>query len=394
MLALTLRGSYDREHIQKRGQQFRDVVGASFLAFAVVASFSYIFKSQFSRGFLLYALTFTVVMLTGSRWILWSRFHQVRGFDLLQHRTLTITSQTQGGATDAVPARSEVTILAPGPVDFEGWLTQVIATVELHHIDVVVLQTNHGLTDNQLSQLSWVLEGSVDIAKQVAIGDLGRRAYLQTTSEGTFLHLKEIGLTGPQAAVKRVFDITFSLSALLVLSPVFILTALAVRASSRGSAFYIQKRIGRHGELIAFPKFRSMRVGADKERAEVLGRPDDDMLNRYRNDPRITAVGRVIRRLSIDELPQLWSVLKGDMSIVGPRPILQEELQLLENGDYRRHAAKPGLTGLWQVSGRKEVPWEERMKMDIHYLEHWALTQDLALIVRTLATVFTGRGAM
>jgi lipopolysaccharide/colanic/teichoic acid biosynthesis glycosyltransferase len=201
-------------------------------------------------------------------------------------------------------------------------------------------------------------------------------------------------LTGPQAAVKRVFDITFSLSALLVLSPVFILTAFAVRASSRGPAFYTKQRIGRRGELIPFPKFRSMRVGADKDRATILGTPDDDMLNRYRNDPRITPVGRIIRRFSIDELPQLWSVLRGDMSIVGPRPILEEELHLLDNADYRRHAAKPGLTGVWQISGRKEVPWEQRMAMDIDYLENWSIGGDLLITLKTLGAIVRGRGAV
>ena len=137
-----------------------------------------------------------------------------------------------------------------------------------------------------------------------------------------------------------------------------------------------------------------MRVGADQLRADVLGTPDTEILNRYRCDPRITRVGRVIRRLSVDEIPQLWSVLKGDMSIVGPRPVLVEEMNHIEHVDRRRHIAKPGLTGLWQVSGRKEVSWSDRMRMDLEYIENWSLAGDILLVVRTLGVVVTGRGAM
>jgi len=395
MLALTLRGSYDRQHIQKRGQQFRDVVGASFLAFSVVASFSYIFKSQFSRGFLLYALTFTVVMLTGSRWILWSRFHQVRGFDLLRHRTLTITSQTQGSATDALPARSEVTILAPGPADFERWLTQVISTVEIHHIDVVVLHTNHGLTDNQLSQLSWVLEGSVDIAKQVAIGELGRRAYLQTTSEGTFLHLKEIGLTGPQAVLKRSMDITIAAIALILSSPIMLITALIIRTTSKGPALFKQERIGRYAQTFTCLKFRSMKLNAHIDQAEVWEQAKSSGLgvNKHPSDPRVTGIGRIIRRLSIDELPQLLNVLSGEMSIVGPRPVQSVEVQEMDSHHLRRQMCKPGLTGLWQISGRSKTTWESRMAMDLQYVEEWSLSSDIKIVLRTFKVVAKGSGA-
>jgi lipopolysaccharide/colanic/teichoic acid biosynthesis glycosyltransferase len=168
---------------------------------------------------------------------------------------------------------------------------------------------------------------------------------------------------------------------------------IAIKINSRGSILYTQQRLGQDGKLFIFPKFRTMKPGSDEIRLEVLGRPDVDMAQRYKNDPRITSVGRLIRRFSLDELPQLWCVLIGTMSLVGPRPILpQEEVQL---GDihFRRHIAKPGLTGIWQVSGRKDTTWEERMAFDVKYVQEWSLALDLILIMRTFRAIISGKGS-
>ena len=166
-----------------------------------------------------------------------------------------------------------------------------------------------------------------------------------------------------------------------------------IKAESRGPLLYTQKRIGQNGTLFLFPKFRSMRPGADAQRLEILGRPDEKMSERYKNDPRITRVGRFIRRFSLDELPQLWCVLIGTMSIVGPRPILPEESSQLGDFHFRRQIAKPGLTGIWQVSGRKDTTWEERMAFDLKYVQEWSLALDLILIARTFKAIITGVGS-
>jgi lipopolysaccharide/colanic/teichoic acid biosynthesis glycosyltransferase len=136
-----------------------------------------------------------------------------------------------------------------------------------------------------------------------------------------------------------------------------------------------------------------MKPGSDEIRLAVLGRPDEDMAQRYKNDPRITSVGRVIRRFSLDEIPQLWCVLIGTMSLVGPRPILPQEEVQLGDTHFRRHIAKPGLTGIWQVSGRKDTTWEERMAFDIKYVQEWSLALDLILIMRTFKAVVSGSGS-
>ena len=177
------------------------------------------------------------------------------------------------------------------------------------------------------------------------------------------------------------------------MSPFYLLIALLIKIESRGKLFYTQERIGQDGKLFRFPKFRSMRPGSDAQRLEILGRPDDGMRERYKADPRITRVGRIIRRFSLDELPQLWCVLVGTMSLVGPRPILPEETPQLGDFHFRRQIAKPGLTGIWQVSGRKDTTWEERMAFDIKYVQEWSIALDLILITRTFRAVIGGKGS-
>jgi len=136
-----------------------------------------------------------------------------------------------------------------------------------------------------------------------------------------------------------------------------------------------------------------MYVGADAQRDAVIGKPDQDISERYRRDPRITGFGRILRRWSIDEMPQVANVIGGSMSLVGPRPMLVSELPLLDDADHRRHLTKPGLTGLWQVSGRKTVDWEERMRLDLDYVEHWSPALDLVIVARTVKAVLAGDGA-
>jgi lipopolysaccharide/colanic/teichoic acid biosynthesis glycosyltransferase len=181
--------------------------------------------------------------------------------------------------------------------------------------------------------------------------------------------------------------------AIILLTPVYLVIAILIKSDSSGKIFYTQQRIGQDGKLFTFPKFRSMRQGSNQERLNIVGRPDVNMADRYKNDPRITRIGRILRRYSLDELPQLWCVLIGTMSLVGPRPILPEEELQLGDFHFRRHIAKPGLTGIWQVSGRKETSWDDRMAFDIKYVEEWSVALDLILIARTFKAVLNGQGS-
>ncbi len=196
-------------------------------------------------------------------------------------------------------------------------------------------------------------------------------------------------------ACKRAVDIVGSLTGLLLLSPLLFSAAVAVKVSSPGPVFYVSERVGRGGRPFRMMKFRSMVHGAHGTRGHHghLNIHDSGPVFKIRDDPRVTGVGRLLRRWSIDELPQLWNVLRGDMSVVGPRPPLPEEFLHYGPREQRRLEVKPGVTCIWQVSGRSDVDFETWVDMDIAYIETWSLRLDARLLARTVAAVFSGRGA-
>ncbi|MCL4370152.1 MAG: sugar transferase [Chloroflexi bacterium] len=205
--------------------------------------------------------------------------------------------------------------------------------------------------------------------------------------------------SGPQIRgwnlfVKRVLDVTVGVTLLTVLSPVLVLVAVAIKLDSPGPVLFRQTRVGRDGIAFTLYKFRSMKQGAEEELDQVLHMNEvTGPIFKIRNDPRMTAVGRLLRRTSLDEIPQLLNVLYGDMSLVGPRPPLPQEVQKYEEWHLRRLEVSPGITGLWQVSGRSEVPFDEMVMLDIYYVENWSLGMDISILLRTIPAVLTGGGA-
>ena len=194
--------------------------------------------------------------------------------------------------------------------------------------------------------------------------------------------------------LKRVVDLAGAAAGLLILAPLFALVALAIKLDSPGPIFYRQRRLGKHGMPFHMLKFRSMHVDAERRLAELVALNEaSGPLFKMKNDPRVTRVGRWLRRLSIDELPQLFNVLRGEMSLVGPRPPIPAEVEQYEDWQFGRLRARPGITGLWQVSGRSEVPFLDMVRLDLHYIRNWSLTLDLAIILRTIPAVLTSRGA-
>jgi lipopolysaccharide/colanic/teichoic acid biosynthesis glycosyltransferase len=181
-----------------------------------------------------------------------------------------------------------------------------------------------------------------------------------------------------------------------LLSPVLILAAVAVKLTSRGPLFYWQQRVGLRGRRFSMPKFRSMRVGSDKAKTQLAAANSQAMSGvrfKLKRDPRVTMVGRVLRRFSIDEMPQLWSVLVGDMTIIGPRPALPREVALYEGKALRRLEVTPGLTCLWQIGGRSDLSFEEQVELDIEYIDRGTLLGDVKILFKTIPAVLSGRGA-
>lgn len=204
-----------------------------------------------------------------------------------------------------------------------------------------------------------------------------------------------IAAVGGAKLLKRTADITFAVWLLVILSPLFALVSAAIKLTDRGPVLYWQTRVGKWGQEFRFPKFRSMRVNADKEREKVLNQSHhkDSITFKMKNDPRVTLVGRIIRRTSIDELPQLWNVIKGEMSLVGPRPPIPEEVDKYTLKDRRRLDITPGLTCIWQVSGRGDVPFPKQLEFDVQYIESQSFLLDLKLLFKTVTAVLTGKGA-
>ena len=194
---------------------------------------------------------------------------------------------------------------------------------------------------------------------------------------------------------KRLVDILATLIALVLLSPLLLVISLIIKFTDGGSVFYVQTRIGKHGKPFPFPKFRSMVLNADKMKDNLLKEADriGDITFKMKRDPRVTRIGRFIRRASIDELPQLWCVLKGDMSLVGPRPPVPREVALYTQEDRRRLEVIPGLTGIWQVSGRAEIEFKQQVELDVLYIESHGFWLDILLMLKTIPAVFTGKGA-
>jgi exopolysaccharide biosynthesis polyprenyl glycosylphosphotransferase len=195
-------------------------------------------------------------------------------------------------------------------------------------------------------------------------------------------------------AAKRAFDLFEAAVALLVLSPIFLVVAVAIRLESPGPIFFRQRRVGVYGREFNLYKFRSMYQDAEARLESLRARNEvSGPVFKMRDDPRVTRVGRFIRRASIDELPQFWNVLRGEMSVVGPRPPLPSEVKQYERWQLRRLSVKPGITCTWQVSGRSQISFEQWMELDLRYIDSWSLWQDVKILARTIPAVLTGRGA-
>lgn len=197
------------------------------------------------------------------------------------------------------------------------------------------------------------------------------------------------------AVLKRMMDISAAALLLLILLPLFAVVAALIRLESPGPVFFSQKRVGRSGREFDFYKFRSMFIDAEARKQELMEQNEMEggVLFKMKHDPRVTRIGRFIRRYSIDELPQLWNVLRGDMSLVGPRPPVPGEVKEYTVSDRRRLDAIPGITGLWQVSGRSDIPFDQQVELDVEYIHSATLWENIKLLLKTIPAVLSGRGA-
>jgi len=391
-------GAWDVAILDNHIDGYRRLLKASLVTFLIFSSASYIFKIQISRFVILFSLVGGTTLHLLIRWT-FLRVVDRRITKRIAQKWLIITpngsiNSVAEGFASQYRAEIEYFCLPDNQKEFKPWLDALITELERLQCNKVVLSTTAAFSHSELELLIWLIQRSkVEVIIYDQLGFAISQNQIKRFSDFNWLRVLTPRINDSQRVIKRVFDLAFVIPSLILLCPLFIVIAIAIKVNSRGSVLYTQQRLGQERKLFIFPKFRTMKPGSDAIRLEVLGRPDEDMSERYKNDPRITKVGRLLRRFSLDELPQLWCVLIGKMSLVGPRPILPQEEGQLGDIHFRRHIAKPGLTGIWQVSGRKDTTWEERMAFDIKYIQEWSIALDLILIVRTFKAILSGKGS-
>ncbi|MEV5608896.1 sugar transferase [Streptomyces sp. NPDC052225] len=287
------------------------------------------------------------------------------------------------------------------PVDLDGVpvvgrLADVASHVRRDGYRVVAVTPDPHWSPDRLQRLAWNLEGSDAemVVAPVLMEVAGPRLHVDAVLGIPLLRVSMPTFSGGRRAIKGVVDRLGAAVLIVLLAPLMILVGLLVLADSRGGALYRQRRVGKDGREFTIFKFRTMVSGAHQARAQLADRNEGaGLLFKLRVDPRVTRVGAVLRRYSLDELPQLFNVLSGSMSLVGPRPPLPEESAAYGPDIRRRLLVKPGLTGLWQISGRSDLPWEEAVRLDLRYVEDWSLALDTVILWKTLRAVLRGQGA-
>lgn len=292
--------------------------------------------------------------------------------------------------------QSDVTQARSAGLAVIGDLDEVPRTVQAYNADAVAVTGSDATRNNYLRELSWALEGArVELLVHPGLIEVaGPRMHIRPYVGLPLLHVEQPHFTGWRRFVKRASDLTLTSLGLLIISPLLAVIALAIKLSDGGPIIFRQTRVGQDGTTFTMLKFRSMHTDAEARLTELRAQnPHIGTMFKMQDDPRTTRVGKLLRRFSLDELPQLLNVMSGSMSLVGPRPPLQSEAAMYENDARRRLLVTPGLTGLWQVSGRSLLSWEETVRLDLRYVENWTLTLDLLILWKTFFAVFARRGA-
>jgi exopolysaccharide biosynthesis polyprenyl glycosylphosphotransferase len=397
---LWFNGSRDTNILGFGADEYKKLINATLLSFTSVAFVSYIFKLEISRLFVLSVFPFGLLVLFIARRILRRRLLRARN----QGRYLSRVLLLHSGSSDPVEQRLALAqhagfnvvhkIVTAENLKFE--VKEIVSNALNNNCDQIMVGQSAVISAAELRKLGWALEQTnIDLIVAPAVTEIaGPRLKVSNVEGLPLLHLEQPTFSGASRVAKRVLDLTLSVVGLIVISPILLIVAILIKSFDRGSVLYTQKRIGQNNKEFDVYKFRTMYEGSHEHRAQVMAETNKDpRLAKDPQDPRITKPGLFLRRWSIDEIPQIINVLKGEMSLVGPRPPLAEEVNQYEKSETRRLLVKPGLTGLWQVSGRSELDWEDAVRLDLYYVENWSLTLDILIIIRTAAAVWRGEGA-
>ena len=412
LLALGSTGSRGHRVIGTGTAEYKAVANSGVAVLVLIALLSFAFQINFSRGFVLTAIPAGLIGLLASRglWRLWLQLHRQRG--RFCSRVLLVGSAASAAqisaelekhadagyyVVGAVVSGSADRFLPDTDIPILGSTDQLLHA-SLSGADTVLVTDGHNLSPARLRELSWSLEpGRQHLVMAPSLTDIaGPRIHARPVAGLPLVHVETPRYEGADRFLKRAFDLVGSAVLLLVLSVPLAVVAVAVVATSPGALFFAHERIGKNGRPFQMLKFRSMVANADDQLERLLQSQgtSDKPLFKITNDPRITRVGAFLRRYSIDEVPQLINVLRGDMSLVGPRPQVAKEVALYNNAAARRLFVKPGMTGLWQVSGRSNLNWDEAVRLDLYYVENWSMTADIAILAKTVRAVLGSDGAV
>ncbi|MFF8818891.1 sugar transferase [Leucobacter sp. NPDC015123] len=390
--------------------EYNRVLAASLSTLGLLTLLLYLVDLAPQRTFLLVAGGVGIPLLLIGRWAWRKRLHQQRRRKRNSYRTLLIgerrksadvarllRSNTLAGfnIVGVVTTDPEEPDLLPG-VPVVASYDNLLSTVERFETDTLIVTSADALTPRRLRRLGWELEPTgVKLIVATALTDVaGPRIHTRPVAGLPLIHVESPQFQGWRYLAKRALDIFGSIVGIVITSPLLILIPILIRVDSAGPVFFPQQRLGLRGRAFTMVKFRSMHVDAEQERIGLLDQSDGNgVLFKMRDDPRVTKFGKFIRRHSLDELPQLFNVLKGDMSLVGPRPPLPQEAEGYEEWMHRRMFVRPGISGLWQVSGRSNLSWDESVRLDLYYVENWSMMGDLLILWRTIRAVAKGDGA-
>jgi exopolysaccharide biosynthesis polyprenyl glycosylphosphotransferase len=411
MLALVGARAYEMRFVGTGADEFKRVTVASLRLMGCIAVVAYTFKIEFARGYVSIALPLGTVLLLVGRYAQRRLLHARRRRGAFLHRVLAV-----GGPDGVRQLASEledepyigmalVGACLPTPdvsrsldsVPVLGSLTQVMTAIEEVKADTVVVTAGPGMTPEMLRRLSWDLEGTgIGLVVAPELLDVaGPRISVRPVPGIPLLHVEEPELSGPRQVMKAGVEWFFATVAFILLFPVLAFLALLIRLDSKGAPLFTQIRVGRNGKEFTVYKLRTMHADAESllESLREQNEAADGLLFKIRDDPRVTRVGAFLRKWSLDEVPQLWNVVRGDMALVGPRPPLPGEVSQYGREVARRLLVRPGITGLWQVSGRSNLNWDESVRLDLYYVENWSLALDAMIVWKTIFAVFRREGA-
>ncbi|HEY6798581.1 MAG TPA: sugar transferase [Kineosporiaceae bacterium] len=408
VLTLTTARTYEPRYLGMGSEEFHRVGNAAARFTALLAVVVFVFKWDLARGLIAIALPTAALLTLTLRYLARQLVHRIRRHGLATHRVLLVGDdparqilahrlRTAPHSGLRVVAHCPPISIDPTNPSAPAGITHIRQAVQHAGADTVAVCHCPDLHPDTLRQLAWSLEGlGVDLLVAPALTDVaGPRISIRPVSGLPLLQIAEPEFTGVRRVLKRLLDITLASLGLIATTPLLLVIALTIRLTTPGPVLFRQTRIGRGGHHFTMYKFRSMYTDAETRLTELATHNDhtDGVLFKMRHDPRITAIGRHLRRYSLDELPQLLNVVAGHMSMVGPRPPLPHEVARYEPDTHRRLLVKPGLTGLWQVSGRSDLPWHETVRLDLYYVENWSVALDTEIIWKTIGAVLRGKGA-